>query len=93
MGIVFEPTMDRGLNSQTFASWRQKKIKETLMDYQDGKISFGTEGDDWASTLEIGDNFVINAEFGNVEGVDLNVICCSKTLHIVNENFKFKWGT
>lgn len=63
------------------------------MDYQDGKFCFGTKGDDLASTLEVGDNFVVNAKFGNVEGVDFYVICCSKTLHTINENFKFKWGT
>jgi hypothetical protein len=45
-----------------------------------------------ASTREVADNFVINVEFGNVEGMDFYVICCSKILHTVNEDFEFEWG-
>jgi hypothetical protein len=51
------------------------------LDNWDGEISFGTKGDDLVSTFEVGDNFAINAKFGNVEGVDFYVICCNKILH------------
>jgi hypothetical protein len=70
-----------------------KIIRKTLMDNWNGEISFGIKGDDLASTLEVGNNFVVNVEFGNVEGVDFYVICCSKTLHAVKEDFECKWGT
>ncbi len=56
-------------------------VRETLLDNWDGEISFGTKGDDLVSTFEVGDNFAINAKFGNVEGVDFYVICCSKNIH------------
>jgi hypothetical protein len=51
------------------------------------------EGDDLANTLEIGDNFAINAKFGNAKGVHFYIISCSKPIHVVNENFKCHWGT
>jgi len=63
------------------------------LDNWDGEISFGIEGDDLASTLEVSDNFSINAKFGNVEGMGFYVIRCNKTLHIIKEDFKCKWGT
>jgi hypothetical protein len=53
---------------------------------------FGIEGDDLAATLEIGNNFVVNVKFGNVEGANLYLICCSKPWHIIKENFSYKWG-
>ncbi len=55
-------------------------IRETMLDNWDGDMSFGIEGDDLATMLEIGDNFIVNVEFGNVEGVDFYLICCSKPL-------------
>jgi hypothetical protein len=51
-----------------------------MLDNWDGDMSFGIEGDDLATMLEIGDNFIVNVEFGNVEGVDFYLICCSKPL-------------
>lgn len=55
-------------------------------------MCFGIKGDDLAATLEIDNNFVVNVKFGNVEGVDFYLICYSKPLHIVKENFSYKWG-
>jgi hypothetical protein len=59
-------------------------LLETILDNWDvGKLCFWTKGDDLARTLEIGDNFSINIEFGNVEGVDFYLISCSKPKHVV----------
>ncbi len=41
-------------------------------------MNFGTKGDDLVATFEIGDNFDVNAEFGNAEGVDFYLIYYSK---------------
>jgi hypothetical protein len=89
------------LNLQWIGDWipkhlqlgNNKIIKETFLDSRDGEISFGTKGDDLASIVEVGVNIAVNAKFGNVEGVDFYVICCSKTLYIIKEDFKCKWGT
>jgi hypothetical protein len=56
-------------------------------------MNFGTKGDDLVATFEIGDNFTINAEFGNVEGVDFYLIYYSKPLHTVKKYFSYKWVT
>ena len=46
-----------------------------------------------ASTLDIGDNFAVNAAEGNSEGADFWVINCTKTMHAVKYAFTCKWGT
>jgi hypothetical protein len=57
-------------------------------------LCFGIEGDDLvASTLEIGDNFVVNVRFGNAKGMNFYLISCSKAIHVVKEDFKCHWGT
>ncbi len=45
-----------------------------------------------ATSLEIGDNFVVNAEEGNSEGQDFWVICCTNLLHTMRKAFKCKRG-
>jgi hypothetical protein len=70
-----------------------KFVRKTMLDNWDGKMNFGIKGDDLAATLEIGDNFVVNVEIRNVEGVDFYLIYCSKPLHTVKEDFSCKWGT
>ncbi len=42
--------------------------------------------------MEIGDNFVVNAEEGNSEGQDFWLIYCTKYLHIIKKELKCKWG-
>lgn len=46
-----------------------------------------------AATLDIADNFVVNAAQGNDEGVDFWVVICTKPLHTLKEAFTDKWGT
>jgi hypothetical protein len=89
---MFEPAINRGLISKHLQPGNNNIVRETLLDNWDGEISFETKGDNLASTLEVSDNFSIDAEFGNVEGVDFYVLCCNKTLHIVEENFECKRG-
>lgn len=69
-----------------------KFVKETMLDNWDGDMSFGTKGDDLAAKFEIADNFVVNVKIGNVEGVDFYLICCSKPLHTIKEDFFCKRG-
>lgn len=90
---MFEPAMDMALIPKDMQLRDNNIVRKTCLDNWDGEISFGIEGDDLASTLEVSDNFSINAEFGNVEGMGFYVICCNKTLHIIKEDFKCKWGT
>ncbi len=43
--------------------------------------------------MEIGDNFAVNAEIGNLEGVDFWVVCCTKPMHTMRKEFIDKRGT
>jgi hypothetical protein len=64
-----------------------------MHDDWDGKWDYSVDGNPLTTTLEIGDNFVMNAEIGNLEGVDLWVFCCTKPMHIIRKEFTYKWGT
>jgi hypothetical protein len=50
-------------------------------------------GDELATTLEIGDNLVVNAKEGNDEGVSFWLIMCTKPLWKVTKAFTNGWGT
>jgi hypothetical protein len=45
-----------------------------------------------AATVDIGDNFALNAAKGNSEGCDYWIINCTKALHSVKVAFQCKWG-
>jgi hypothetical protein len=46
-----------------------------------GKPNYTYDANGLVTTLDVGDNFVVNAKIGNFEGVDL---CCSKPPHFVH---------
>ncbi len=48
-------------------------------------------GDELAAVLEVGDNFIINAEEGNDEDVSFWLIMCTKPLHKVKAPFIDNW--
>jgi hypothetical protein len=50
------------------------------------------DGDELVTSLEVGNNFVVNAKEGNNEGQELWVVCCSKPLHRLTNPLKCKWG-
>ncbi len=58
----------------------------------DGDLQHGIDGCDLVTTLEIRDNFAINAKEGNIEGQDSWLIFCTKSLHTIKKPFKCKWG-
>jgi hypothetical protein len=45
-----------------------------------------------ATTVDIGDNVVVNAALENSEGCDFWIINCTRPLHTVKVAFKCKWG-
>ncbi len=55
--------------------------------------TYSVDGNALVTTLEIGDNFVMNVKIGNLEGVDFWVICCTKPMHIIRKEFTDKWDT
>ena len=59
----------------------------------DGLWSNGLDGDLLAHTLDVGNNFAINATRGNSENADFWLIYCMRTVHVVKKAFTFKWGT
>ncbi len=56
----------------------------------DGDQQHGIDGCELVVTLEIRDNFAINAKKRS-EGQDFWFIFCTKSLHIVKKVLKFKW--
>jgi hypothetical protein len=51
------------------------------------------DGDELVISLEVGNNFVVNAKEGNSEGQEFLVVCCTKPLHKLTSPLKCKWGT
>jgi hypothetical protein len=45
-----------------------------------------------ASCLALGDNFVVNAEEGNSEGVDFYILMCIKPMYTLSFSYKCPWG-
>jgi len=64
-----------------------------MYDCWDGKWDYSVDGNALTTTLEIGDNFAVNAEIRNLEGVDFWVVCCIKPMHTIRKEFIDKWGT
>lgn len=58
-----------------------------------GKPNYTSNANGLVAILDVSDNFAINVEIGNLEGVNFWTICCSRSLHRVQKTFKNKWGT
>ncbi len=63
-------------------------VKETMFKQWDRDWEYGIDGDELAMTLNVGDNFVVNAQVDNDENADFWIICCTKHLHKVKKAFK-----
>jgi hypothetical protein len=48
----------------------------------------GGVGDHLAPYISLGDNFVVNLEDGNLEGVDFYILMCTKTTFTFKQPFK-----
>jgi hypothetical protein len=70
-----------------------RSVCNAMYDYWDGKWDYSVDGNALTTTLEIGDNFVVNVEIGNLKGVDFWVVCCIKPMHTIRKEFTDKWGT
>lgn len=53
---------------------------------------FGLDFDFLGRSLELGDNFVVNAVEDNDEGVDLYIPMCTKTPFTCMKCFMYEWG-
>lgn len=53
---------------------------------------FGLDFDFLSQSLELGDNFVVNAVEDNDEGVDLYIPMCTKTPFTCIKCFMYRWG-
>lgn len=53
---------------------------------------FGSDGENLACCLELGENFAIEAEEGNDEGVDFHLLVCCSRPYVVQEPFSCSWG-
>ncbi len=56
-------------------------------------LIYGHTGDELATILKVNDNFIVNVEEGNDEGVTFWVILCTKPLHKVKASFIDNWGS
>ncbi len=45
-----------------------------------------------ANCLELGDNFAVNAEEVDSEGVNFYLVLCMQVVHIVEKDFTCQWG-
>jgi hypothetical protein len=71
--------------------------------YVHSAIQFGTHEDEWdqldecgeymSICLEVGDNFVVNAEESNEEDVNFYFVLCTQHVHIVAKDFTNPWKT
>jgi hypothetical protein len=64
-----------------------------MYDGWDGKWDYSVDENALTTTLEIGDNFAMNAKIELLEGVDFWVVCCTKPMHTIKKEFPNKWGT
>ncbi len=63
-----------------------KAIWESMSLNWVGKPNYNVDGNGLVATLDVGDNFVVNVEFGNFEGADFWIIYCSKPFHCVQKH-------
>jgi len=77
--------MDRSWVPRILQLVDTRSIHNAMYDDWDGKWDYSVDGNALTTTLEIGDNFAMNAEIGNLEGVDFWVVCCTKSMHIIRK--------
>jgi hypothetical protein len=58
-----------------------------------GELDYTIDCGALVSTLDVGDNFAMNAKADNLEGHDFWIILCTRPLHQAKRAFKNKWGT
>jgi hypothetical protein len=58
--------------------------------HEDDWDDYGVDGENLASCIFWGHNFVVNSE-GNDEGVDFYILMCTKTLFAFTTSFKCPW--
>ncbi len=52
---------------------------------------YGNDGNHLVAYISLGDNFVVNAEEGNEEGVDFYVLLCTQTSFVIEQAFTWPW--
>jgi len=70
-----------------------RSVHNAIHDDWDIKWDYSVNENALTTILEIGDNFVVNVEIGNLKGVDFWVVCCTKFMHTIRKEFANKWGT
>jgi hypothetical protein len=88
-------------NLQWSGSWTSKHLQPSYTKAVLKKMIFNWVGEPnytpnangFTTTLDVGDNFVVNAKIGNSKGMNFWTIYCSRPLHCVQKTFKDKWGT
>ncbi len=68
-------------------------IQEAMFIDYSGKFDYIVDYGALATTLDVGDNFVVNAKFGNSKGQDLWIVLCIRRLNQVKKASNDKWGT
>jgi hypothetical protein len=76
---ILQPMDTRSVHNAMYEGW-------------DGKWDYSVDGNALTTTLEIGDNFGVNVEIGNFEGVDFWVVCFTKPIHTIKKEFTKKCG-
>jgi hypothetical protein len=87
----------------TNKSWDVKFLNSNNPSYVHSTIQFNTYENEWdqlgecgkylANCLEVGDNFVVNAEEGNEEDVNFYIVLCTQPTHIVAKDYTNPWKT
>jgi len=70
-----------------------RSVDDAMYDNRDGKWDYSVGENVLTTTLEVGDNFVVNVKIGNLKGVDFWVFCCTNPMHTIRKEFTNKWGT
>jgi hypothetical protein len=81
----------------------QIEVLNTNSQYVRNVIQVGTQEEDWdqfggranslANCSKLGDNFVVNVEESNEEGIEFYVMFCTQPTHILKEDYTCHWGT
>jgi hypothetical protein len=58
----------------------------------DGEWRHVVDGDELTTSLEVGENFVVNVEEGNIERQEFWIVCYTKPLHKLNGPLNCNWG-
>ena len=88
-------------NSAHVSSWHLIILKTAILWIACGQMAhegdgqdsqYGKDGASLANLLEIGDNFALPAQSGNLEGVQFYLLKCIHLKYIVSSQFTCKWG-